>query len=82
MVDMNGKTAEPTPRIRNKKKKILKKTLRKPTNGTHGTNGRNCVGKEQRNTEQADDMQNEQHSEQCFNHCQTRNCSNSSDYEE
>jgi hypothetical protein len=43
MVAMNGKTSEPTPRIRNKKKNIRNKNkpLRKPTNGTNGNNGRN-----------------------------------------
>jgi hypothetical protein len=59
-----------------------KEPLRKPTNGANGTNGRNCECKQTRNIELADDMQNEQHSEQCFTHCQNRNHSDSLDYEE
>jgi hypothetical protein len=56
-----------------------KEPFRKPTSGA---NGRNHERKETRNMELTDDVQNEQCSKQHFTHHQTRNCSDSSDYEE
>jgi hypothetical protein len=58
-----------------------KEPLRKTANGANGNNGRNCERKETRNVELTDDTQKGQCSEQCFTHHQTRNHSNSLDYE-